>query len=1335
MITYHIIGETIMNTLNTAKTTVAKAVTDLNINTVFKGYKYTYGADMVKVVKINRKSNEVKVVSEVDGMSFIVRPHELKEVVMTENEKKVQEAYTALKKAEKVLQKADKQYRTEKEKSGAVLAKTYKDAVEKRFNALAAVDLAQREFVRCKFTESTYDRFAVQEVVEALNTNALEEFYKETMEMYTEVDKELAKKLSYVYGLIAIINIKNIGAALVDVDPASDYTKAYKMAMYNLRINMSQNDGNHFINVWHAVFGGFNKKRSFNPQLGFLYGQDIPALAAEYLDLEEEGDSDLVKLDTQGMDIQTFAGMTAKRIGLRDALRKIDYASQVVFTRVGEKDGNKKAQIARVMSTLQRVIGMHVANIALEGLRENELFHSVVNIGFNRNKMWDSAKVVLDPLCVLNDGEDAYTDEQKAIAEALRKEGFGVCMSAENYGKHGYLQQKSTYKKGTTNAFVFADGSSYEDPAKGAVRMAKQVLAKGEIVFPGVKTYVVSIVSENDLPSDVTFEDQEAVNKEAVRCFVAGTIVPSKALFAETGTGRFVTGKEADSSGQKAVVANPSKTMVRALEDIYFNAGGHNEKFAIAGLNSTKSTKFKFAEMQGWKMVKVSVKGKQGYLWVKETTETYTMTFSATANAFRAVDERLVGLEAALNSLGRATEELRSATATKLIYAKNGKTVYENIVELLAAGKIERKGYKVATNSQFNTGLEMQFGVDTASKVLEALVTSNKAIEFRKNFQNALALAEKSVQDSDVANVDAASIIGTIASGCAALGVPAEDVKGKVLHITIVKQVMSLFASQNKPWVRINFPSNKSVLIPVTQEFLDGFQETGRVGYVALEGMAAELFEAFAFHVQKASTVYDEEGIATHSVDFSEASIDLAIERICKARDNSAGKPLNKVPAYGTTLLLVTSAHLNGNEMYSAIAKEIRSIASKAYRQHVTCLYFKSPLLWNGSISSSELVDCVAKSDEDAEWLKQFGGDEDYEYVMDGTASYISPEKAVKNGNDADGDQNSIIFVPTKTLIGSKLENTNLFIDATKPSVAAGAYHYAKNWEKECEGLVLDTSKTLTLHSGDVYEADLEAALIRAAKEKANVAIFTSHQTSTLNNRGAYQSAFATALKRVANHPEFMQFNAWANGVMNDSFALEQVSEALWAFNADVQGSCVNFDAMDQVKSSEGRNVKKLASLLSSGELKFLNFQYAKANAPANTSFEAIASSVTKGIEQRSQEIYNTMFKPTAHNIAIEQLNHVLPAYTDANSHVVKKMIAYIMVVCGANVGYVSATKYDVCQTVAATAQKVNGRPQAANLETIADVQAEKGREVTEIECVQRTIATIARNFVGKVLV
>ena len=75
------------------------------------------------------------------------------------------------------------------------------------------------------------------------------------------------------------------------------------------------------------------------------------------------------------------------------------------------------------------------------------------------------------------------------------------------------------------------------------------------------------------------------------------------------------------------------------------------------------------------------------------------------------------------------------------------------------------------------------------------------------------------------------------------------------------------------------------------------------------------------------------------------------------------------------------------------------------------------------------------------------------------------------------------------------------------------------------------------------------------------------------------------------------------------------------------------------------------------------------------------------------------------------------------------------MVVCGSNVGYVTSTKFDICQQIAATAQKVNGRAISANLETLKDVQAEKGKEMVEVDCVQRTIVEAAIEYVGKVLV
>jgi hypothetical protein len=1328
-----LIGEYIMKTSTTA---VAKSVAALSIATVFVNFKYEYKGEVVKVIKIRKKANEVIVMSEVDKMKFTVRPHELEEVKMTNEEKAVQAAYVDLKSAQKAYEKADKVFRTEKAKAGSVSSATFKKAVVDRASKLFAVELAQKTFSEAKYGLKGYDRHDVEEGKVSLNTEELEAFLAEAMDMFAEIDKEMGKELSHIYGLIAIYNIVNIAKKLNKADPTSDYTTAFRIAMGRLKVAMTEDTETNFKNVWNFVFGGRNKKGPIKA-LTEMYGKDLTKLALHYNNYALVGyeASPLVHLDLKGLNVQVFAGQVAKRISLRDTIRRLEYVNQVVFVRTLEKEGNTVAQIARSMTALQRVVGMHSAGIAFEGLRNNDRFNSIVKVGF-KGKAWEQSTAVIDPLCVLVEGEDMYTADQLAIAEAVRKEGFGICSSAENYSKHGYVQKVSSYNDRGANAFINADGSTYEDVAKLPPRLGKQAWNEDGITFTGVRTIVCAAVKEADLPTDVMWADQQVINKDVELFAVAGGSTGSKRLYSFMGTGRVVSGKESDSSGQKTVIAGPEKLMVPALEDVYFNVGGgHDEEFVLTGLNSTKSAKFKFANMADWKLVKVAANGVQGYVWVKEAVETYVMTYSATANAFRAVDEKVVGVEAALNSLARATESLQSETATKLIYAKNGKTLFENIQTLLAEGKIEKKGYHVATNSQFNTGLEMQHGVGVARKVIEALVTANRAISFRKSMSNALALVKGDIDSNDIADVKASSLIGAIASGCSALGIPAEDVQGKVLHVSIVMQVMQLLSQQDKPWVRINFSKDKSVLIPVTQEFLDGFQETGRPFYVALEGMAAELFDALAYHVQKAAVTIDEEtGIPSYAVEFTDATIDIAISNISKARDNEAGKPLNKIPAYGTTLLLVTSAHLRGNQMFSSIAQEIERIASKAYRQHVTCLYFKSPLLWNGSISTTDLVTQIGNN-ETAAWLEQFGGTEEYNRVMEGTASFISPEKAVKNGNDVDGDQNSIIFSPSKALIGSRLSNEQHFIDATDPKNAAGANHYAAHWENELKGVYLDTTKTIVLKDGKEFEAQFQVAVARAAKEKTNVAIFTSHQTATLNNRGAYTSAFESALKRVVSVAMFTKYQGWANTLLNDTFALEQASEAFWAFNADVQGSLVNLDAMDQVKSSEGRNIKKLAALLSSGELKFLSFTYAKENAPEGTSIATVAQSVTKGLMQRAEEVYNTMFKPTAHNIAVDQLNYVLPVYNDNEAAIVKLMVAYILVVCGANVGYVAATKYDVCQQVAATAQKVNGRAIPANLETIAAVQADKGKTVVEVDCIQRTIADIAVSFVGKVLV
>lgn len=1244
----------------------------------------------------------------------------------------VQMAYAAMKAAKKVLVKAEKVVRNLQSKSGSALSATYEKAVKERIAAKCAYDDSALEFEVAKFGNKVAGRFDLQTLAFRLNTDKLEDFIDAAHEEYAEVDKEIGKQLSTIYGLITIVNVTKLARKVYKLDPQSDHTIALRCAMNTLRKSMTEDRNSNFKNVWHSVFGGTNKKGTIKP-VKDVFGVATEGLRDAFLGMELEGESDLVKLDSKGIVIK-LGNNVFKRMSIREAQRKAEYINQVVFVRNRVIEDQTVTQVAKSLSALQKLAGLHTSGIALEGLRQNNRYSSVVVVGY-KGKTWDKTSVALDPLAVLSEGEDAYTPEQLSLAEAVRKEGFGVCSSPENYGKHGYIQMVNTYNRGA-NAFMEADGSTYEDLAKMPPRLNKQAWNTGEVQFDNVRTIVIGCMDPQykDLPKDILAADQEAFNFQVQRALVAGQAIASKEFYKYSGTGRFVTGEESDSSGQKTVVSDPSKTMIKELEHVYKEVGGVNNQFVLAGLNSTKSAKFVYTE--GWTLEVFMFEGKKVAMWVKETVEKYKLTFSATSNAFRAVDEKLVGVKAALNSLARSTDELQSETATKLIYANNGKTLEENIHQLLAEGKIEVKGTRVATNSQFNSGLELQYGVDVAKTILTSLVRSNIASSFRQDVVNALDIASKTIDENDIGEVSATKIVTTIADGCAAIGLPLEDVKGKVLHVNIVKAVMDVLASTGKKWVRIRFNADNSVLFPITQDLLDSFESTQRPMYVALQGAAAELFEAFSYPVQTAAENVDEEtGIITYGVSFTDATIGYSVEKLTKVRDNQAGKPLNKVPAYGCTQLLVTSAHLRRNETYSAVLSALEEKAGRAFRSTVVCLYFKSPLLWKGSVSTAELVEAIGNADT-AAWLEQFGGTKEYNDLMQGTASYISPEKAVKNVNDADGDMNSFLFVPSATVVGSLLDNSSYFVDATNESVAAGAYHYASHWAKELAGLILDTEnkKGVHLKSCD-FAQSFQEAVIRAAKEKANVAIFTSHQTATLNNRGSYQDGLEVALKRVANHPEFSMFSDWANKLLGNKFALKVASEALWSFNGDVQGSCVNFDAMDQVKSSEGHNVKKLASLLSSGELKFVNFNYAKSTAPEGMELRTIALNVTKGIEQRTLEIYGTMFNPEAHNIAVNQLNHVLPAYTEANAAIVKKMVVFLMVVCGSNVGYVTSTKYDICQQISATAQKVNGRGVALNLETLKDVQAEKGKEMVEVDCVQRTIVTAAIEYVGKVLV
>lgn len=119
---------------------------------------------------------------------------------------------------------------------------------------------------------------------------------------------------------------------------------------------------------------------------------------------------------------------------------------------------------------------------------------------------------------------------------------------------------------------------------------------------------------------------------------------------------------------------------------------------------------------------------------------------------------------------------------------------------------------------------------------------------------------------------------------------------------------------------------------------------------------------------------------------------------------------------------------------------------------------------------------------EEQEYAKQFAqldanGEVDVEYhnLMQGKCSYVSPEKAVKNTNDADGDVHTQLAVPVSAVVGTPLARTWEFIDATDPMVAVGANHHKAHWEKELKGMYLNTTKTLDWVS-------LEGKIVRLLK-------------------------------------------------------------------------------------------------------------------------------------------------------------------------------------------------------------------------------------------------------------
>ena len=190
---------------------------------------------------------------------------------------------------------------------------------------------------------------------------------------------------------------------------------------------------------------------------------------------------------------------------------------------------------------------------------------------------------------------------------------------------------------------------------------------------------------------------------------------------------------------------------------------------------------------------------------------------------------------------------------------------------------------------------------------------------------------------------------------------------------------------------------------------------------------------------------------------------------------------------------------------------------------------------------------------------------------------------------------------------------------------------------------------------------------------------------------------------------------------------VDELSESIWKFTLDVQGACVNFDAMDQVKDSSGRDTKKLAEVLSPSALKFNSVSLIEVEGV--TTDEQKAEYAIQKLNNRVKLISDTMFDVTAHNISYDQLNTILPVDTAKESEI-KFFLSYVMAFAGQEVGVTTHFYFDACQQVM--------KPIKSKVSNIENAMMElENRDMRQVktDCVARSMVKSAMSFLNKKLV
>ena len=1204
--------------------------------------------------------------------------------------------------------------------------------------------------------EEAYNMFSMSNVDFHLVSTTLADLIQHKEETNEKEDRETIRQRGLVFGLIDLVNMNAGFNNIFDVDAKYGLTgNDYELsARSGLRMRIQDNCNKaKFERIHHYVFGGKLGHMPVQPSTTLDFcakgleaaNVSLPELkeALEskfhaYSSSEYEEAKKTKRVFISDKSITIYCGGMQATMSWKDFARKSQYLNQIIFIAKSAEDseGQSKYSMAKAsLTAMERIAALHLSGVDLSGLKENKDALAVVVVALGKKGL-DSARVVDVPF--INGVTDLQlTPEMVAVNNILRRSAkhmIGPVLNAEQYGKHGYVQLHSTYlNKGT--AFCDSEGNSFEDAAKLLVRLQKLAFNKATVRY-NTTVHVIAGVDYKDVDASVNLSAQKEFNETIARDLVGGNGIQSPELFKQIGTVRVVTGEFEGESGQKAMFGDAYFSASNPITKIMKNIGLEKE-FVIVGFNSTKSVQFKRG-VDGWTQEFITFNGKRVAYWIKSAEEELKITDSATAEMWEVNPENIVALqhvEGAIDTLDRTVNGSKSASIMELLYNQRTsitQDLYERIVELRDSGVIRKKTIRNKTNSQWNTGLEFQHGSDNAKAILEFLVAQNHAMNYRTNAVNSMFLMQGLVKDEETYTINAEELVESIATQVVSTG-KLGNLESQVWDMYAVETLVDTLKEGDKPFVKLVFPSTgEFVTLPITDEVLGSVENISRANDVRVSGLLAEILFAFSYFIQKGESVTDMETLEeVVKINFEDAAIKIVIEKIATARDKACrGKVLSQIPTIGANCFLITSGLLHKNEMVSEKINSARKHAEYAYGQKVVGIYSKPPVLWMGSLSAVLLLSFIKDDSEESRVTAFFDSRPDFHEVMMGNAAYQSPEKAIANGNDADGDRVSVDFVPESLTFACQGLNPNNFVDPRKTSVSAGAHHYAQNWIDEMSGMVRNTSKVLGeyLVTAESFKVDMENAVFAASKAKAAVAIYTTHQGVTLNNRGTFTDNVLIAMKRLTKIKQVKGLHSWIKDVLGNDYASKVVSETIWKFTNDVQGACVNFDAMNQVKDSSGRDVMKLAEHLSATALKFMHIDFISNEGNVLDEI-GLVRKMTDLVNTKTKLLNDTMFDASAHNISFEQLVHILPKQFEDKE--VQYFLSYVMAFAGMMTGVQVATTVDACQEAMRPVKS-----KVSNIETLLEeMQEDKNKSLVRVSCVARTMINSAMKFANKKLV